>query len=150
ILLFLLNLVNGLAEVSEPLRKPQLNGRPGSAEWMFAHSTLEESRTQFGRQVNAIEADVKAVHASLNAVRTAEMLQELTEARKLQEIAAGNEREPSTVVVPRVVVPPDILRLADNARVQLDARSLERPIAILALIIGASEVLSGALLFLTG
>lgn len=149
IVTFLLDLVNGLAEVSEPLRKPQLNGRDGSAEWLFAKSTLDESLTQFRRQIKVIEADVKAIETSLNAVRTDMMLLELTEARKLQEITAESERKSVDVIVPQLSVPRAILQLADDARLRLDARDFERPIAVLALIIGGFEVISGGLFFVT-
>lgn len=137
-LAFLRDLVDGATEVSRPLREVKLNGRPGAAEWNYARSTLDEARAEFARQLFVIQADVSAIESSLTAVRAETMLQELTEARKLSEIAAESARSSA---------------LAPRGTVELKAGQLERqlavPLTVFALIIGGIEVCSGLLFFAT-
>jgi len=98
---FVRDLVKGMSEVSRPTNGAPVeadgalrvaNGVRGAVEWRFSQETLKEARTQFERQVNVITADLAAIQSSLDAVRSELMLLELTEARKLSEIAAETPR----------------------------------------------------------
>jgi len=85
---FLRDLVDGLSEVTKPFKPVAENGVPGAIEFRHANSTLDEARTQFNRMISAIELDIRSVESSLGSVRADTMILELSESRKLSEIAA--------------------------------------------------------------
>jgi hypothetical protein len=130
LLMYLRDLVVGLAEVSRPLTDPltspllqqQVNGVAGAIEWKYSESTLAEARQQYERQVNAIEAGAAVIEASLKGARSDLMLSELTEARKLSEIEAERPRRQTVV-----------LRTGEWEKLTLR-------LTVLALILGAFEI----------
>jgi hypothetical protein len=89
---FLHDLITDLSQVTNPAKEVTPNGVAGAVEWTFSRKTLEEALTQLERMIKAIIADRDAIQSSLEAARTDLMLLELTEQRKLAEIAAETPR----------------------------------------------------------
>jgi hypothetical protein len=111
VLFFLLDLITDLSEVTNPSREVEANGVVGAVEWKFSRKTLAEALMQFERMVKAIRADREAIQSSLEAARTELMLLEMTEQRKLSEIAAET--------------PPARVELAGRSVATLDRKQLE-------------------------
>lgn len=133
---FLDDLVEGLSEVTKPSREVKGNGVPGAVEFQFAAGTLQEARTQFRRMVNAVKADIQAIESTLESVRADQMILELTEARKLSEIASESPRGE--------------VRLA-NGKVTLEpGGGLALLFGFIGVLIGFMEVFSNVGVWLTG
>ncbi len=130
ILRFLHDLVVGLSQVTQPAITPKANGVDGAVEWTFSLHTLQEAQTQFRRQIDAISADLTAIESSLTAVRADLMLLELTESRKISEIAAESPRS-------EVRLTGGTVTLSDKWEKGLNLR-----LALFALLIGLMEIFS--------
>jgi len=127
-------------EASASRRRGRRNGVEGAVEWKFSRDTLDEAQSQFRRQIDAINTNIAAIDSSLGAIRNDLMLMELTEARKLSEIAAETPRSEVNPVATTAVAAVPLAPLTIDSELE---RRLTLRLTVLAAVIALLELFTG-------
>lgn len=93
--LFLHSLIKDLARTSRPFEAQngnKLDG-PGWAEWTYSLSTLRDTLLHYKLYVESIRDDISEINRSLATGRTDQVIAELTDARKIAEIASESPKK---------------------------------------------------------
>ncbi|MGH3900824.1 MAG: hypothetical protein ACRDTA_21790 [Pseudonocardiaceae bacterium] len=87
---FLHGLIEDLAKTSLPFetRKGNKLGEPDGAAWVYSKFTLHNTLLHYQLHVESIKNDIIEINRSLEAGRTDQVIAELTDTRKLTEIAS--------------------------------------------------------------
>ncbi len=93
--IFLHSLIKDLARASRPFEAQsgnKLDG-PGWAEWIYSRSTLRDTLLHYKLYVESVREDISEINRSLATGRTDQVIAELTDARKIAEIASESPKK---------------------------------------------------------
>jgi hypothetical protein len=93
--LFLHSLIKDLAQASRPFEAQndnKLDG-PGWVEWIYSLSTLRDTLLHYKLYVESIRDDIGEINRNLAASRIDQVIAELTDARKIAEIASESPKK---------------------------------------------------------
>lgn len=93
--LFLHSLIKDLARASRPFEAQNSNNLdgPGWAEWIYSRSTLRDTLLHYKLYVESIRDDISEINRSLATGRTDQVIAELTDTRKIAEIASESPKK---------------------------------------------------------
>ena len=93
--LFIHSLIKALALVSHPSEAQNNNilGDPGWEGWAYSRSALDYSLLRYHLHIESIKEDITEINRSLEAGRSDQVIAELTDFRKLAEIASESPKK---------------------------------------------------------